>query len=464
MNQSSGIIQLYLSSEFYPSLIKEENSFVTSLRESDVLEFKQSFMGNDQAMDKSYLKTIAAFANTKGGFIIFGIEPLTHKLVGIKNKYLDYDNKNVSETINTNLDGSFNYLFHAFIFENILLAILYIGKAHHPPIILKQQTEDSYEGSIFFRYPGMSRRILAGDLRKLLTDEIQSRIDNIFQKAKFIANSVDSNIALLNSDTGELEGISDKTRLFLDKQVLDRLNLIKEGQFVEKDGSPAYIIKGEIFNEDSAYFHKFVQKLITTNDIYNNFLSENCEYPMECIKFILTQNSPLLPFNYFVNKHNQVHSDVINEIEKLDHIDIKETTRTAILKRLKSNNSIQQTGVIYHDLHDISDYIEDLTIAGNLIRKIDRGKSEMAINRTVIFQNLVLLRSLPDFIFKKHLKLLIEAVSNLDANFVSQNGKYIKDLMKIILADIGRDANTHSLFRKTICRIDQILFPLKIKH
>ena len=47
---------------------------------------------------KSWLKSISAFANTKGGFLLFGVEDKTHEKVGITN--VDTACEKITELIN----------------------------------------------------------------------------------------------------------------------------------------------------------------------------------------------------------------------------------------------------------------------------------------------------------------------------------------------------------------------------
>lgn len=54
-------------------------------RESSWLEFKESFNWNSK--DK-YAKSMAAFSNTGGGYITYGIKDLPRDLVGLKSKNL----------------------------------------------------------------------------------------------------------------------------------------------------------------------------------------------------------------------------------------------------------------------------------------------------------------------------------------------------------------------------------------
>lgn len=50
-------------------------------RESNTVEFKESFNKNSTA---KYAKTMAAYANNRGGYIIFGVKDNPREIVGLK--------------------------------------------------------------------------------------------------------------------------------------------------------------------------------------------------------------------------------------------------------------------------------------------------------------------------------------------------------------------------------------------
>src|SRR5665647_3393817 len=55
-------------------------------RESSCLEFKLAF--TFQSIGK-YIRTAAAFANAKGGYIVYGLANSPHKLIGLKDNRFD---------------------------------------------------------------------------------------------------------------------------------------------------------------------------------------------------------------------------------------------------------------------------------------------------------------------------------------------------------------------------------------
>ena len=55
-------------------------------RESNTLEFKESFHNKSWIQ---YSKTMAAYANNRGGYIIFGIKDKPREVVGLKNNHFE---------------------------------------------------------------------------------------------------------------------------------------------------------------------------------------------------------------------------------------------------------------------------------------------------------------------------------------------------------------------------------------
>ena len=58
-------------------------------RESNTIEFKESFNKGNTA---KYAKTMAAYANNRGGYIIFGVKDNPRTVVGLTNN--NFDNLN----------------------------------------------------------------------------------------------------------------------------------------------------------------------------------------------------------------------------------------------------------------------------------------------------------------------------------------------------------------------------------
>jgi predicted HTH transcriptional regulator len=60
---------------------REGGGRILKTRESTRVEFKQSF--NFGSMPE-YARTMIAFSNTEGGFIVFGVRNQPHEIIGVK--------------------------------------------------------------------------------------------------------------------------------------------------------------------------------------------------------------------------------------------------------------------------------------------------------------------------------------------------------------------------------------------
>ena len=76
----------------------DPKSSALSSRESGTIEFKQSF---DWANKAKYSKTMAAFANNRGGYIIFGVTNSPRLLAGISGAgFENHDEATISAYLN----------------------------------------------------------------------------------------------------------------------------------------------------------------------------------------------------------------------------------------------------------------------------------------------------------------------------------------------------------------------------
>lgn len=68
-------------------------------RESNTVEFKESFNKNSTA---KYAKTMAAYANNRGGYIIFGVKDNPRDVIGLKNSnFENLSQEQFTEAINS---------------------------------------------------------------------------------------------------------------------------------------------------------------------------------------------------------------------------------------------------------------------------------------------------------------------------------------------------------------------------
>ncbi|MDR1159020.1 MAG: ATP-binding protein [Syntrophomonadaceae bacterium] len=68
-------------------------------RESNTVEFKQSFNAGNAA---AYARTMAAFSNNRGGYIIFGVKDNPREVVGVKaNNFENFNQEKFTGAVNS---------------------------------------------------------------------------------------------------------------------------------------------------------------------------------------------------------------------------------------------------------------------------------------------------------------------------------------------------------------------------
>nr|WP_273786631.1 ATP-binding protein [Brucella intermedia] len=192
------------------------------------------------------MKTLAAFANNRGGYFIFGVEDKTWEIHGIDaKKFSEYDFNKLNQNILSSLGVGIEIQKRVVDIAGKKLGILYVYPAHTKPVIMSQSGNGFSQGHIYFRYPGEDRLITQTDLQKLLEDRIRQLSETVL--SKHIANILKfgiENSAVMNLNTGLVDGKAGN--FVIDPQILTTLSFIKEGEFVEKSGAPTLKLVGEV--------------------------------------------------------------------------------------------------------------------------------------------------------------------------------------------------------------------------
>ena len=152
---------------FKISLIDPER---VSSRENSTLEFKESF--GWMSLSK-YMKTSAAYANTKGGYIVFGISNDPRRLCGLSETssklFNDIDPERLSRSFNEHFSPELEWSIQEYELYGKIFGLLYIHEAKDKPVVCtKDAGKELKEGDIYYRYRGRSERIKYSELRAIL--------------------------------------------------------------------------------------------------------------------------------------------------------------------------------------------------------------------------------------------------------------------------------------------------------
>ncbi|CAH0186054.1 MULTISPECIES: helix-turn-helix domain-containing protein [unclassified Pedobacter] len=213
-------------------------------RESHSLEYKQNFQQGDNLL--KYTKTIAGMANNKGGQMIFGIQDKPHVPIGMTNqRFIEIDPKVIDTTLRDYFSPEIQWQMHVLEYDGKKFGQIVIEESLIKPVLCKKNRNDILrEGAIYYRYRAETKEIEYPELRKLLDAEQEKEKKLWMEHIQKISLIGPRNVQFLDTFKGELNIGNEK--VLMDKALLDKVKFIKEGHFVDNDGAPALILKGEI--------------------------------------------------------------------------------------------------------------------------------------------------------------------------------------------------------------------------
>lgn len=213
-------------------------------RESFDLEFKANFHLGNQLLE--YCRSLVGMANNKGGQLIFGIQDKPRLPIGMTNdKFTNCDPAKINQTLMEYFSHEVEWEMDTIEFDNKNFGRLKVKEAYRKPIICKKNGDKVLkEASIYYRYRGETKEINYAELSNILQNERDKEKLLWMKHIEKIGTVGPRNIHLVDTYKGELH--TDKGKILLDKDLLEKIKFIKEGQFVEKGGTPTLRIVGEI--------------------------------------------------------------------------------------------------------------------------------------------------------------------------------------------------------------------------
>lgn len=286
-------------------------------RESGWLEFKTSFNWSGR---EQYARTIAAFANNRGGYIVFGVKEKPHIVVGVDlSKFNDTDPAQISEYLNRTFGVEIAWEAQAVEFLGKSLVIFYIPPAARKPVFPAASGDRGHlhEGEIYYRYRGRTQRIRHAELTALLDEERKREQSAWLRLFRQIAKAGIHNVALLDLVTGK--GTARGANFLLDESLLGQLRFVREGDFSQKVGAPALKVMGDVSVVPAGAVggtkRVTVAKVINAPDILRAFLrQERVSNPLEYIDRVCHETSAFFPVYFFAQLAGVSRAELLQRV------------------------------------------------------------------------------------------------------------------------------------------------------
>lgn len=236
-------------------------------RESQTLEFKEQY--NFAAL-ADYFRDFAAFANNKGGMLVFGVTDSPRVAKGMSEKSIDAFEKIDPEKITGFLleifSASISWEQASFEIHGKTFGFFKIDMATAKPVIAKKdegKDQAIRNGDIYYRYGGRTQRIQSAELESIINHRIEQTNRDWIEHVKAIGTTGPRGTIVLKSEDQITRATG--APLVVEKELAKKLKFIREGEFDEKHGATTLKVIGDVVPIDTVEIEKVVKEnLINT--------------------------------------------------------------------------------------------------------------------------------------------------------------------------------------------------------
>ena len=428
------------------------------------IEFKENFNWDTRY---NYFKTMAAFSNANGGYLIFGIKDKPCILSGLDDKRIDKFRDKDGDKWSTELRNLFNIevIWHrrVFTFSDKKFGIIYVQESSRKPIICRNDSKNElHKGAIYYRYNSQSTIIEPGDLESILENEKKRYVNELMSKVQLIMQAGPENAMVLDITSGKLKSnVIQGANIIIDSYSLKKIKFINEGHFTESEGEPALVLMGsveKIINSDTKIIIPQSQSVaLSQEDILRDFMNENNSKkisPEEYIKQMCSYQTYYFPIYYYIDLWGVPLDDVINYLNETNG---QKKNRDHLIKRIsKFKNGDYLLKPICEKNQGISQ-----KITSTCRYKSVQIKKEFAQNITNKSDDI------PEYSKEKpqQMRYFLQAIQSISATDINARKKYIMKLLNEIFENVylsqDCDSTTKSEFRKALCWVDEALYIIK---
>ena len=176
-------------------------------RESQVLEFKRSFSFGALA---EYFRDFAAFANNRGGYMIFGVEDSPRRPTGLNgpawDRFNDLDPRRLTEPLLAMFAPDIRWEQGAFEINSRRFGVIRIYEADEKPVIARKNQEPVRDGEIYYRYRGQTQKIKHAEMERIIAARIDTTNRNWTNLLRDIGRIGVNHAAVLDTTRSGIDG------------------------------------------------------------------------------------------------------------------------------------------------------------------------------------------------------------------------------------------------------------------
>uniref|UniRef100_UPI00404B341B ATP-binding protein n=1 Tax=Gelidibacter sp. TaxID=2018083 RepID=UPI00404B341B len=283
-------------------LLKVKSDGILYHRESQNLEFKESFSLAGLA---DYFRDFAAFANNKGGYLVFGVKDRPKReLLGLRIKaaqrFDDLDPELISSHLLNCFANKIDWEYEMYKIDRKKYGFFYIYEAPIKPIITKaDKGKDLKNGDIYYRYGGRTQTIQHAELESIINKRVEQNNQQWIDLVQKIGSAGPQNAAILDTEQG-LISKKDSQILVVGEELIKDIKWIREGDFTEKKGAKTLKLVGEV---------KSIDQIEVIRKVKENKLKEYPFSSTEVWKEVSKQSSIKQNEFYRIIKENNLRSN-----------------------------------------------------------------------------------------------------------------------------------------------------------
>lgn len=403
-------------------------------------EFKESFTWGSIGL---YARTMAAFANARGGYLIFGVSDKPRVAVGLTQAGLtsfdELDRARLTNSLNELFSPEVQWDSFLHFVSDVTLGLIYVYESDNKPVIARKsfqaQNAKLLEGDILYRYNSRTERAKFPELKRIIDDAKTREQQSMMRHVEELVRAGASNAAVLDFGASTLQGPTGE-RVLVSQELIDKISFIREGEFTEVAGAPALRLIGDVVptNTINIGSERVVMHAMTTEDVIADFLEQtHGADPREYIRQAASGSTSFVPLHFYRVAAAMTTGQMVDYVSD---INTRSQAKQKLLSRLRSGDTLQLSVPSRSQQHQSTvlrrRYYEDLLVGD--------------------------LPSLP-FSGPHEAKSFMDAVRSLDDHLVVNLHEQLMEVLKHCFEHHYESAGpVADSLRRVTCRVDAALY------